>query len=59
VIKLLRRLAAGRERIVTTNGLADFLAAQAAFVSQKSALDYCRARAGIGWPQLFRRAVRF
>ena len=35
-------------------GLADFLAARAAFVSQKSTLDYCRARAGVGWPQLFR-----
>ena len=35
-------------------GFADFLAGRTAFVSQKSALDYCRARAGIGWTQLFR-----
>ena len=55
MIRLLRRLAAGRERVLSASGLADFLAVQAAFVSQKSALDYCRARAGIGWPQLFRQ----
>ena len=29
-------------------------AARTAFVSQKCALDYCRARAGIGWAQLCR-----
>ena len=50
----LRRLASGRERVANPEGLADFLAARAAFVSQKSTLDYCRARAGVGWPQLFR-----
>ena len=54
MLGVLRRLAAGRARIVDGGGLADFLAGRAAFVSQKSALDYCRARAGIGWAQLFR-----
>lgn len=54
MLDLLRRLASRRERIVGVDGLADFLAARTAFVSQKSALDYCRARAGIGWAQLFR-----
>ena len=46
---LLQRLTAGRPRITTAAGFADFLAGRAAFVSQKSTLDYCRARAGIGW----------
>ena len=50
---LLRRLASGRTRITTTTGLSDFLAGRAAFVSQKCTFDYCRARAGIGWRQLF------
>jgi hypothetical protein len=54
VLEALRRLASGRDRVATPEGLADFLAARAAFVSQKSTLDYCRARAGVGWPQLFR-----
>ena len=51
---LLQRLAAGRARIATVAGLGDFLSARAAFVSQKCTFDYCRARAGIGWAQLFR-----
>ena len=51
---LLQRLTSGRERVATEAGLADFLAARAAFVSQKCTFDYCRARAGIGWAQLFR-----
>jgi hypothetical protein len=54
MIGLLQRLAAGRPRAATAAGLADFLAGRAAFVSQKSTFDYCRARAGIGWAQLFR-----
>jgi len=54
VLGVLRRLASRRARIVDADGLADFLAGRTAFVSQKSALDYCRARAGIGWTQLFR-----
>jgi hypothetical protein len=54
VLEALRRLASGWDRVATPEGLADFLAARAAFVSQKSTLDYCRARAGVGWPQLFR-----
>jgi hypothetical protein len=54
VIGVLRRLASARERVATPERLADFLAARAAFVSQKSSLDYCRARAGLSWAQLFR-----
>lgn len=53
MLALLRRLAAGPERVSTAAGLADFLAGRAAFVSQKCTFDYCRARAGIGWAQLF------
>ena len=56
---LLQRLTAGRERIATATGLADFLAGRAAFVSQKCTFDYCRARAGIGWAAAVpRRRVR-
>jgi hypothetical protein len=54
MIGLLQRLAVGRVRAATAAGLADFLAGRAAFVSQKCTFDYCRARAGIGWAQLFR-----
>ena len=54
MLSVLRRLRERRTRIVDGAGLADFLAAQAAFVSQRATLDYCRARAGVAWPQLFR-----
>lgn len=54
MLALIQRLVAGRPRIATAAGLADFLAGRAAFVSQKCTFDYCRARAGIGWAQLFR-----
>ena len=54
MLELLRRLAAGPERAATPAALADFLAGRAAFVSQKCTFDYCRARAGIGWAQLFK-----
>ena len=54
MLELLRRLASGPERAATPEALADFLAGRAAFVSQKCTFDYCRARAGIGWAQLFR-----
>ena len=54
MLRLLQRLAAGRPRVATAAGLAEFLGARAAFVSQKCTYDYCRARAGIGWAQLFR-----
>ena len=54
MIGVLRRLTGRHPRVATPEGLADFLAARAAFVSQKSSLDYCRARAGLSWAQLFR-----
>jgi hypothetical protein len=38
---------------VTLERLADFIAGRAAFVSQKSTVEYCRARAGIYWDKLF------
>ena len=54
MLRVLRRLAAGRARIATRTGSRTSWPARAAFVSQKCTLDYCRARAGIGWAQLFR-----
>lgn len=54
MLSVLRRLRERRGKIVDGAGLADFLAAQAAFVSQRATFDYCRARAGVAWPQLFR-----
>lgn len=53
MIELWRGLRRPRDRIVDADGLADFLAGRAAFVSQKSTIEYCRARAGICWSQLF------
>lgn len=53
MIGLWRRLRPRRRRSATVEGLADFLAARTAFVSQKSTIEYCRARAGIGWGKLF------
>jgi hypothetical protein len=37
-----------------TNGqeLADFLAAQTAYVAQRSVIEYCRARTGLNWDKL-------
>ena len=40
-------------RVATLNDLADFLAAQAAYVSQRTVLEYCRARTGLNWDKLF------
>jgi hypothetical protein len=34
--------------------LADFLAAQTAYVAQRSVIEYCRARAGLNWDKLYR-----
>jgi hypothetical protein len=33
--------------------LADFFAAQTAYVAQRSVIEYCRARAGLNWDKLF------
>lgn len=47
-------LAAGwrKPRIATPDALAEFMAAQAAFVAQKCTIDYCQARSGLLWPKL-------
>ncbi len=50
---LRRLLAPERPPIRGPRELADFMAAQAAFVSQKATLDYLRARAGLAWARLF------
>ncbi|MDX6752214.1 hypothetical protein SH611_20605 [Geminicoccaceae bacterium 1502E] len=42
-----------RQRIATEEALATFLAAQAAFLSQKTVVEFCRARAGLNWNKLF------
>jgi hypothetical protein len=40
--------------VATSDELADFLAAQTAYVSQRTVLEYCRARTGLNWDKLFR-----
>ncbi|MGH6919609.1 MAG: hypothetical protein ACREJ0_18105, partial [Geminicoccaceae bacterium] len=40
--------------MATLDELADFLAAQTAYVAQRTVLEYCRARAGLNWDKLFR-----
>jgi hypothetical protein len=48
----------GRSPAVTTGGeLADFLAAQTAYVAQRSVFEYCRARAGLNWDKLSLEAL--
>jgi hypothetical protein len=50
----LRRLLGGERSPRVTSGdlLADFLAAQTAYVAQRSVIEYCRARTGINWDKL-------
>ena len=43
-----------RPPVATLDELADFLAAQTAYVSQRTVLEYCRARSGLNWDKLFR-----
>jgi hypothetical protein len=43
-----------RPRVATSDELADFLAAQSAYVAQRTVLEYCRARTGLNWDKLFR-----
>jgi hypothetical protein len=52
----LRRLLTRKRRppVATLDGLADFLAAQTAYVSQRTVLEYCRARTGLNWDKLYR-----
>lgn len=39
--------------IVSAAGLADFLTGECAYLAQKSATDYCQAKAGLNWQKLF------
>jgi hypothetical protein len=50
----LRRLFFGEPQgqVATRDDLADFLAAQGAYVSQRTVLEYCRARTGLNWDKL-------
>lgn len=50
---MLRSVLRRRERITTGRALGTFLAAQAAFLSQKTVVEFCRARAGLNWNKLF------
>jgi hypothetical protein len=52
----LRRLLTRKSRppVATLDELADFLAAQTAYVAQRTVLEYCRARTGLNWDKLFR-----
>jgi hypothetical protein len=53
---MLRRLLTRKSRppVATLAELADFLAAQTAYVSQRTVLEYCRARSGLNWDKLYR-----
>ena len=50
----LRRLLGSRRWAPVTTGqeLADFVAAQTAYVAQRSVIEYCRARTGLNWGKL-------
>jgi hypothetical protein len=54
-IAALRRLLTRRPAPPVTDaaGLADLLAAQTAFVTQRTVIEYCRARTGFNWDKLF------
>jgi hypothetical protein len=51
MLKRLTDLWRGR-RVETVGELRDFLASEAAHLSQKATIDYCRARSGLGWQKL-------
>lgn len=55
-VTALRRLLTPKRRppVRTAGELADFLAAQTAYVAQRSVLGYCGARTGFNWDKLFR-----
>jgi hypothetical protein len=50
----LRRLLGNRRWAPVTTGeeLGDFMAAQTAYVAQKSVIEYCKARTGLNWEKL-------
>lgn len=52
----LRRLFTRRRPppVASAGELADFLAAQSAYVSQRTVLEYCRARTGFNWDKIFK-----
>ncbi|MGE0121177.1 MAG: hypothetical protein AB7S71_23640 [Dongiaceae bacterium] len=41
-----------RRRVATVEELRELLTAEATYLSQKTTIDYCRARAGLAWPKL-------
>jgi hypothetical protein len=47
----------GPEPVNSRKELAEFLTAEAAFLAQKSTIEYCRARAGMQWQKLFGEAA--
>lgn len=49
----LLKLFRGPEPVTSRSELAEFLAGEAAFLAQKSTIEYCRARAGLLWQKLF------
>jgi hypothetical protein len=53
-LSALRRLLGSRRwaPVTTVQELADFLAAQTAYVAQRSVIEYCRARTGFNWDKL-------
>ena len=53
-LSALRRLLGSRRWAPVTTGqeLADFVAAQTAYVAQRSVIEYCRARTGLNWEKL-------
>lgn len=57
MMRFLRGLRPSRMRFDQVDALADFLARHAAYVSQRSTIEYCRARAGVGWSHLVRDAA--
>jgi hypothetical protein len=53
----LLKLFRGPEPVSTGHDLAEFLTGEAAFLAQKSTIEYCRARAGLQWQKLFAEAA--
>ena len=53
-VSVLRRIFGSRRWAPVTTGeeLADFVAAQTAYVAQRSVIEYCRARTGLNWEKL-------
>jgi hypothetical protein len=41
-----------RRRVATAEEFREFLTREAVYLSQKATIDYCRARAGVGWQKL-------